>query len=409
MIKECLQFFIEPAKNLKIHLKECRWRSRLQRRIPLTESQLFIMELARDLTWICQRSDILAHIWSGEDIWPPAMCCEFITETASILEMMENTDEALLTHTDVCVVNSDCRERVVCVSGEDSSDLSEQQRSIMDWTHSQRRRHPHGICPGESVLVVLGDVEVRWRRGYLPHLQSAMELLIWVVLMTQLDKELIPRLWLAHKQKRKTSSALQYIPHTVWDWICRSAVEVTLDPGTAHPALIVSDDRKRMHCNVESHTVLQGPRRFDGWMCALGAEGFSAGRHYWEVELGERDWRVGVATESAARQGFGPLHAGSGYFTLRLERGVRLSALTVPATTLPCSPLPRRLGVHLDYEQGQLSFYDVQRRAHIYTYCVRFRERVYPVFGTADIMRELVIRPAALRWPCLCEQPCLFS
>lgn len=100
---------------------------------PLTESQLFIMELARELNRICQvgqiyycivpgineyiywhqlryvywipthifklsvyadvfqRSDILAHIWTGQDVWPPHACREFIVETANILEMKVRT------------------------------------------------------------------------------------------------------------------------------------------------------------------------------------------------------------------------------------------------------------------------------------------------------------------------------
>lgn len=81
MMKECLQFLIEPAKKLKIRLKvlyshdrtpysrsvkhswetsvflspqESRKRVKLEKKEPLVESQLFIMELARELNKICQ-------------------------------------------------------------------------------------------------------------------------------------------------------------------------------------------------------------------------------------------------------------------------------------------------------------------------------------------------------------------
>lgn len=185
-------------------------------------------------------------------------------------------------------------------------------------------------------------------------------------------------------------------------------VEVTFDPETANPALVLSEDCKRMQCGLERRGVTSGLRRFDGWWCCLGSEGFSSGRRYWEVEVGDRDWRLGVAKESALCKGYRPLNTQSGYLTLRLERGSELKALTTPPTFLPQSFIPRRVGVYLDYEEGQLSFYDTQKRAHIYTYSERFTEKLYPVFGTVEMVREMVIRPADLRERCLCKGQCLF-
>ncbi|KAL6459419.1 hypothetical protein MHYP_G00328910 [Metynnis hypsauchen] len=409
MIKECLQFLIEPAKNLKIRLKESRRRVQIERREPLTESQLFIMELARELTWICQRSDVLAHIWTGEDIWPPGVCKEFIVETASILEMKEKSERPLLARSGPSVEKQDWRERLLCVLEGEENDLSDSKRTIMDWTHSQRNLHPHGIWPGEPVLLMLGDLELQWKRGRMCHLQAAMELLIWVALGEHLDKELVPRLWLVQKQKSQNVGATRYIPHTVWNWICHAAVEVTLDPDTAHPALLVLDDGKRMRCIPEPLDVPRHRQRFDSWLCAVGTEGFSCGRRYWEVEVGDRDWRLGVARESALRRGYDSLNTHSGYYTLRLERGTELKALTLPVTPLTAAPMPRRVGVYLDYEEGQLSFYDIQRRSHIYTFCERFTETLFPIFGTAEMVRDMVVRPAGLRWPCFCNGPCLFG
>lgn len=192
-------------------------------------------------------------------------------------------------------------------------------------------------------------------------------------------------------------------------YFCSFKVEVTLDPDTAHPALLVSEDRKWMRCSPEPLDVPQCRKRFDGWQCALGTEGFSCGRCYWEVEVGDRDWRLGVAKESALRKGYGFLNTQSGYYTLRLERGTDLKALTLPVTPLTVSSIPKWVGVYLDYEEGQLSFYDVQRRSHIYTFCERFTETLFPVFGTSEMVRHMIVRPSGLRWPCLCNGPCLFS
>ncbi|XP_059379610.1 E3 ubiquitin-protein ligase TRIM69-like [Carassius carassius] len=367
------------------------------------------MELARELNRICQRSDILAHIWTGEDVWPPHACREFIVETANILEMKENIENPMQVHVDLHPEKQDWKSHLLSMLEQGGEyDMGPYKRIIMDWTRAQRNRHPHGIWPGEAVLMMLDDVELQWKQGHLSHLQSALEMLIGVVLGEHLDKELIPRLWLVQKQKTQKIDCTGYIPHIVWNWICDAAVEVTFDPETANPALVLSEDCKRMQCGLERREVPCSLRRFDGWWCCLGSEGFSSGRRYWEVEVGDRDWRLGVAKESALCKGYRPLNTQSGYLTLRLERGSELKALTIPPTPLPHSLIPRRLGVYLDYEEGQLSFYDTQKRAHIYTYSERFTEKLYPVFGTVEMVREMVLRPSDLRERCLCKGQCLF-
>ncbi|XP_066500686.1 E3 ubiquitin-protein ligase TRIM21 [Hoplias malabaricus] len=409
MIKECLQFLRDPAKNLKIHLKESRRRTKIERRESLTESQLFVMELARELSWICQKADVLAHIWTGEDTWPPAVCDQFIMEIASILEMKENVPMSSLIGPEVCVERRDWRERLVCLLEGEENNLSNSKRAIMDWTHSQRNMHPCGIWPGEGVLLVLDDMEMQWKRGRLRHLQAAVELLIWVALAEHLDKELIPRLWLVQKQRSQAHGATSYIPHTVWNWICHAAVDVTLDPDTAHPCLFISEDGRRMRSSSERRDIPQRGQRFDGWPCALALQGFACGRHYWEVEVGDRDWRVGVACGSAFRRGYGFLTTAVGYYTLRLERGSELKAMGFPVTPLSLCPKPRRVGVHLDYDEGQLSFYDVHRRSHLYTFTERFTGTLFPIFGTAEMLQELVLSPASVRVPCHCRGTCLFG
>ena len=188
-----------------------------------------------------------------------------------------------------------------------------------------------------------------------------------------------------------------------------STENITLDSASANPDLLISGDEKRMRCGLERKDVPQSGRRFDGWWCATGREGFTCGRHYWEVEVGERDWRLGVAKASATRRGFRSLNTDTGYLTLRLERGIYLKALTVPATPLCYIAAPRKVGVYLDYEQGQLSFYDVDKRSHLYTYNEKFTEELLPIFGTVEVVRDLVIRPADVRQPCLCPGPCLWN
>ncbi|KAJ8399734.1 hypothetical protein AAFF_G00408390 [Aldrovandia affinis] len=405
MMKECLQFLIEPAKNLKIRLKESRKRVRNEKKQPLVESQLFIMELARELNRVCQRSDVLGHIWTCEDTWPPLVCRAFILEWGSMLESKERPMQ-----TDGWPEKRDWKRQLMDMLEQGSEqEIESSKRIILDWTRELKTKPDRSVWPGEPVVLMLDDLETQWRKGRLPNLLSAMELLIWAVLREAQDKEIIPQQWLIRKQRNQNIDAAKYIPHSVWNWICDAAVEVTLDPDTANPDLVISHDSKRVRCGYERKDVPNYHQRFDGWWCAAGAEGFTSGRHYWEVEVGERDWRLGVAKESALRKGYKSLNTQTGYLTLRLERGSELKALTVPFTPLPQSLVPRKVGVYLDYEEGQLSFYDVEKRSHIYTYSETFTEKLYPLFGTVEIIKDLVIRSAGAREHCFCPGPCLWG
>ncbi|XP_062391347.1 butyrophilin subfamily 3 member A1-like [Sardina pilchardus] len=191
------------------------------------------------------------------------------------------------------------------------------------------------------------------------------------------------------------------IQNSEWQSLAKSKVKITLDPKTANPILRLSDDRKRVRSfNFEESKENQHawsqrtPHKYDGWFCIQGAESFSSGQHYWEVDVRRIcDWRIGVVKESAPKHGFAKLTTSTGYWTLRLQLG-SLVALTDPVTKLNQSS-PTRVGVYLDMEGKQVRFFDVQKkkRRHIYTFHADFgnSEKIYPVFGTVDTKRELVI------------------
>ncbi|XP_058247255.1 E3 ubiquitin-protein ligase TRIM39-like isoform X2 [Hemibagrus wyckioides] len=196
------------------------------------------------------------------------------------------------------------------------------------------------------------------------------------------------------------SSGLQ-IPRKAWDILTRPSAKVILDPNTANPTLKLSADgrsvRTKTHKEFNSSQSFYEYQRkhknqYNGWMCVQAKEGYSTGRHYWEVDVkGKCDWRVGVVKESAPRNGFINLNTAAGYWTLRLQLG-SLMALTEPVTKLNYAP-PAKLGVHLDMEEGQVSLYDVMKRKNIYTFNTEFRncEKIFPVFGTVETDKPLKI------------------
>uniref|UniRef100_A0A8C0JDB3 Uncharacterized protein n=1 Tax=Chelonoidis abingdonii TaxID=106734 RepID=A0A8C0JDB3_CHEAB len=156
---------------------------------------------------------------------------------------------------------------------------------------------------------------------------------------------------------------------------------VTLDPATAHPCLVLSEDHTRVQDGHLHRPLPDTPARFDFCVAVLGAGAFASGRHYWEVEVGEKPaWTLGVVHASISRKG--KIHASpsKGFWVIRLRGGAELMAKDMPPMVLRPQALPHRIGVYLDYEGGQVSFYDARGMAHLYTFSAQFAESVYPYF-----------------------------
>ncbi|XP_065269101.1 butyrophilin subfamily 1 member A1-like [Emys orbicularis] len=163
------------------------------------------------------------------------------------------------------------------------------------------------------------------------------------------------------------------LPHTVhvqkeYFDVQQYTVTVTLDPDTAHPQLVLSEDRKRVRWGHTQRYLPDDPERFDTELCVLGCEGFTSGRHCWEVEVGDgKRWAVGVARESVRRKGWISHNPGGGIWAVQ-RWGRQFQALTFPETPLPLSRVPRRIRVSLDCEWGQVAFFDADNEAPIFTF-----------------------------------------
>uniref|UniRef100_A0A3B3Y4E3 B30.2/SPRY domain-containing protein n=2 Tax=Poecilia mexicana TaxID=48701 RepID=A0A3B3Y4E3_9TELE len=161
------------------------------------------------------------------------------------------------------------------------------------------------------------------------------------------------------------------------------AVDVTLDPDAAHPNLILSDDGKQVYCGDKAKKLPDNPERFSLCVNVLGRQSFSSGRFYFEVQVkGKTDWDLGVARESVDRKGTIPLSPKNGFWTIWLRNGSEYKALAGPPVRLHLHPGPQKVGVFVDYDQGLVSFYDVDAAALIYSFtgCC-FKEKLYPYFS----------------------------
>ncbi|XP_072890633.1 zinc-binding protein A33-like isoform X1 [Hemitrygon akajei] len=160
-------------------------------------------------------------------------------------------------------------------------------------------------------------------------------------------------------------------------------VSVTLDVETATPRLEVSEDRKSVRYTETWRNLPDTGKRFIYWLCVLGSEGFTSGRHYWEVEVtGNRWWDLGVAAESVERKGGVTVSPETGFWRIARVDDV-MWVLTSPLSRLPAGPIPGRVGVYLSYESGTVSFYNAETKSHLHTFTGnKYTEKLYPFFWT---------------------------
>ncbi|XP_062850586.1 zinc-binding protein A33-like isoform X1 [Trichomycterus rosablanca] len=161
------------------------------------------------------------------------------------------------------------------------------------------------------------------------------------------------------------------------------AVDVNLDPDTAHPKLILSDDGKQVTDGDKRQDFPDNPKRFDCCVFVLGKEGFSSGRFYYEVQVkGKTKWTLGVTTESSNRKGKITVCPKNGYWSVCLRNKTEYKALDSPSVSLSLKQSPQKVGVFVDYEEGLVSFYDVENESHIYSFTGQsFTEKLYPYFS----------------------------
>lgn len=145
-------------------------------------------------------------------------------------------------------------------------------------------------------------------------------------------------------------------------------VNVTLDPETAHPRLVLSEDQKSVRWEYSLQESPDSPERFDADPCVLGCETFTSGRHCWVVDLTEGQYcAVGVSRESLPRKGAVSFNPDEGIWAVQ-QWGFKNRALTSPPTPLNLPRVPKKIRISLDYEWGEVAFFDVENQMPIFTF-----------------------------------------
>uniref|UniRef100_F7A6E0 Butyrophilin subfamily 1 member A1 n=1 Tax=Equus caballus TaxID=9796 RepID=F7A6E0_HORSE len=200
------------------------------------------------------------------------------------------------------------------------------------------------------------------------------------------------------KAKGKLRHGLGIISHMIFfflDWRKEQfeEVAVTLDPDTAHPNLILSESGKRVssienvpqNCDAPTH---QGQGESETIFSVLGQNSFTTGRHYWEVEVktgtevgpGTR-WALGVCSDTVKREGWFVESTEKNFWVIIYKDG-EIRTLTSRPQTLSLRQHSHRIGVFLDWEAGDVSFYNMVDGSHIYSFAeVTFCGILHPYFS----------------------------
>ncbi|XP_052012025.1 E3 ubiquitin-protein ligase TRIM21 [Apodemus sylvaticus] len=147
-------------------------------------------------------------------------------------------------------------------------------------------------------------------------------------------------------------------------------VHITLDRNTANSWLIISKDRRQVRMGDTHQNVPENEERFNNYPMVLGAQRFTSGKMYWEVDVTQKEaWDLGVCRDSVQRKGSFSLSPENGFWAIWLWQKDSYEAGTSPQTTLHIQVPPCQIGIFVDYEAGIVSFYNITDHGSlIYTF-----------------------------------------
>uniref|UniRef100_A0A8C6WUR8 E3 ubiquitin-protein ligase TRIM39-like n=1 Tax=Neogobius melanostomus TaxID=47308 RepID=A0A8C6WUR8_9GOBI len=172
------------------------------------------------------------------------------------------------------------------------------------------------------------------------------------------------------------------------------ALEVTLDPDTAHPNLVLSYNHKQVHYSDNRKAFSDNPKRFSLCSCVVGKEKFSTGKLYFEVQVEENTgWYIGMVKESSNRTGNIYPRPKNGYWLINLSAdGYKVHNNTVYSLHLKSTP--KKIGVFVDFNKRIVSFYNVDTAELIYSFTqCSFTEGILPLFNPGRNSNPLVLTP----------------
>ncbi|XP_069808253.1 E3 ubiquitin/ISG15 ligase TRIM25-like [Dendropsophus ebraccatus] len=157
---------------------------------------------------------------------------------------------------------------------------------------------------------------------------------------------------------------------------------ILLDVNTADINLLISDDLKTATGTEEEQNRPETAERFQDYSQVMSSRRFSSGRHYWDVEISRsEEWSVGMCYPSIERRG-DQSYIGDNNKSWCMGRGNNQYSVIHDSEEiqLPYSFYSNKVRICLDYEAGQLSFYELcYTIRHLHTFTTTFTEPLHAV------------------------------
>lgn len=145
-------------------------------------------------------------------------------------------------------------------------------------------------------------------------------------------------------------------------------VNIILDELSAHPNLLLSKNFTRIAWRKTDQDHDGSTQRFDSLPGVLGQLKITRGRFYWEVEVGDtHSWDLGICRDDATRKGRVTVSPQNGFWAIRMYDR-EYWALSSPETRLTMKDKPLRIGIFLDFDDGDVSFYNMTDNSHIFSF-----------------------------------------
>ncbi|XP_073511253.1 E3 ubiquitin/ISG15 ligase TRIM25-like [Phyllobates terribilis] len=162
--------------------------------------------------------------------------------------------------------------------------------------------------------------------------------------------------------------------------------DILLDVNTAANTVLISDDLKTATLTGEKQNRPETAERFQHYQ-VISRRGFTSGRHYWDMEgSGSGGWMVGMCYPSIDRRGkqslignnnksWSLLYIHNQYLVIHDRKEIQLSD----------NISSDRVRICLDYDAGQLSFYELcDPIRHLHTFNVTFSEPLHAALYVCD-------------------------
>lgn len=165
--------------------------------------------------------------------------------------------------------------------------------------------------------------------------------------------------------------------------------EVTFDPNTLHPSLVLSDDLKTVSFSVTKQPYPAGPQRFTNLFQVMSSQSFSEGDHCWILQAEGCSWVMGLSYEGLPRSGTASgLESSGGAWCLMWFNNLIKAYERGKETPFQLrTPFFQSLEIRLSFSNNRLEFYSISNatgiKTHLCTFAVSFTE---PVFLTVRMM-----------------------